>query len=181
MKQKFQVIVIILILSNFISCGSTSMEVETQVLDNEIYKVIDKLYNSISYQKDEKLPDWNGMKECFLEDAQMVEVSEEGKTSYEVDHYIDLYRNNIDADNYILVEEYGLSDLGDSFGNIAHVYSSYYTRVILVNGDTIEKRGLNSIQLVKFQNKWKISSIIWYDEDTNNRLPSKFLNPTDEE
>lgn len=42
------------------------------------------------------------------------------------------------------------------FGNIAHVWSTYETR--LVKGGKVERRGINSIQLIFEHNRWYIIS-----------------------
>ena len=58
------------------------------------------------------------------------------------------------------------------FGNIAHVWSTYETR--LVKGGKVERRGINSIQLIFEHNRWYIISWIFSAETNNNLIPKTF-------
>jgi hypothetical protein len=60
----------------------------------------------------------------------------------------------------------------DSFGQIAHVFSTYEAR-----NDPAEarpfKRGINSIQLFNDGNRWWVVNILWDNEREDNPLPLK--------
>jgi hypothetical protein len=59
----------------------------------------------------------------------------------------------------------------DIFGNIAHAWSAYEARLSL---DDIapERRGINSIQLMRDENgHWRIMAMIWDNEREGVRLP----------
>ncbi len=58
------------------------------------------------------------------------------------------------------------------FGNIAHVWSTYETR--LSEGGPIERRGINSIQLIFEEERWWIISWIFDKESPSNRIPQTF-------
>ncbi|MHC6200819.1 hypothetical protein [Elizabethkingia miricola] len=58
------------------------------------------------------------------------------------------------------------------FGNIAHVWSTYETR--LVKGGKVERRGINSIQLIFEHNRWYIISWTFSAETNNNLIPKTF-------
>lgn len=57
-----------------------------------------------------------------------------------------------------------------NFGNIAHIWTTYETRVEK-NGPVIE-RGINSIQLYNDGNRWWILSWMFDSERTDNLLPN---------
>lgn len=58
------------------------------------------------------------------------------------------------------------------FGNIAHVWSTYETK--LEKDGKVERRGINSIQLVFENNRWYIISWIFCGETDKNIIPSTF-------
>ncbi len=58
------------------------------------------------------------------------------------------------------------------FGNIAHVWSTYQTQ--LVEDGPVERRGINSIQLIYQDDRWWIISWIFDKETEVNRIPRSF-------
>lgn len=58
------------------------------------------------------------------------------------------------------------------FGNIAQVWSTYETR--LEKNGKVERRGINSIQLVFENNRWYIISWTFYGETDKNIIPKTF-------
>ncbi len=61
----------------------------------------------------------------------------------------------------------------ETFGNIAHVFSTYESRH--APGEKPFARGINSIQLVKVGKSWKVITILWDAEREGNPLPPKYL------
>jgi len=59
------------------------------------------------------------------------------------------------------------------FGNIAHVFSTYETRV-KADGP-VTARGINSIELFWDGNRWWIASAIWDEERPGNPIPKEYL------
>ncbi|MBF7091830.1 hypothetical protein IUY40_09775 [Flavobacterium sp. ALJ2] len=58
------------------------------------------------------------------------------------------------------------------FGNIAHVWSTYETR--LVKNGPVARRGINSIQLYYNEGRWWIISWIFDKEKENQKIPQTF-------
>ncbi len=58
------------------------------------------------------------------------------------------------------------------FGNIAQVWSTYETR--LEKEGSVERRGINSVQLIYENNRWYIFSWIFSGESENNTIPRTF-------
>lgn len=58
------------------------------------------------------------------------------------------------------------------FGNIAHVWSTYETR--LVKDGPVERRGINSIQLFYDKDRWWIISLLFDRERNNLTIPRTF-------
>lgn len=58
------------------------------------------------------------------------------------------------------------------FGNIAQVWSTYETR--LEKEGKVERRGINSIQLIYENKRWYILSWVFCGENENNIIPKTF-------
>jgi hypothetical protein len=58
----------------------------------------------------------------------------------------------------------------ESYGNVAHVFSSYESRIGAETSDPVG-RGINSIQLLKHAGRWWITGIVWDIETEENRIP----------
>jgi len=61
----------------------------------------------------------------------------------------------------------------EAYGNIAHVFSTYESR--RAPGEKPFARGINSFQLVKIGNAWKVMTILWDAERPETPLPEKYL------
>jgi hypothetical protein len=61
----------------------------------------------------------------------------------------------------------------ETFGAIAHVFSTYESR--RAPGEKPFARGINSFQLVKTAQGWKVMTILWDSEREGNPLPEKYL------
>jgi hypothetical protein len=61
----------------------------------------------------------------------------------------------------------------ETFGNIAQVFSTYESR--RAPGEKPFARGINSFQLVKIGNAWKVMTILWDSERPGSSLPEKYL------
>ena len=61
----------------------------------------------------------------------------------------------------------------ETFGSIAHVFSTYESR--RAPGDKPFARGINSFQLAKVGNAWKVVTILWDQERDSNPLPPQYL------
>jgi hypothetical protein len=61
----------------------------------------------------------------------------------------------------------------ETFGNIAHVFSTYESR--RAPGEKPFARGINSFQLVKIGNSWKVMTILWDAEREGNPIPEKYV------
>ena len=67
-----------------------------------------------------------------------------------------------------------ISRVTESFGRIAHAFSTYESR--RTPGDeTPFQRGINSIQLLNDGRRWWVVSIYWDAERPDNPIPAKYL------
>ena len=61
----------------------------------------------------------------------------------------------------------------ETFGNIAHVFSTYESR--RAPNEKPFARGINSFQFVRDANGWKVITILWDSEREGNPMPEKYL------
>ncbi len=61
-----------------------------------------------------------------------------------------------------------------SFGNIAHLFSTYESRHLPTDPAPMQ-RGINSIQLLREQGRWWVISIAWDIERPGNPVPRPYL------
>lgn len=61
----------------------------------------------------------------------------------------------------------------DRFGNIAHVFSTYESR--LKSDGPVIARGINSIELFWDGKRWWIANAIWDDERPDSPIPAQYL------
>lgn len=123
----------------------------------------------------DKERDWNRFEYLFSEDAKLIptQKTESGEITYHYwtpQEYIEMYQKNRGGTAFY---EQELHRITESFGNIAHCFSTYAVRTS-ENGP-IERRGINSIQLLKGKDRWYIMSVFWSNEYDEEKLPNKYL------
>jgi hypothetical protein len=119
--------------------------------------------------------DWERFKYLFAEDAKLIptQISNNGEVIYNYwspQEYISMYKENRGGTPFY---EQELFRITESFGNIAHCFSTYAVRT-KENGE-IERRGINSIQLLKGSTRWYVMNVFWSNETEDNKLPSQYL------
>lgn len=144
---------------------------KVQTLDS----TIETLYAVISGEAGEKR-NWELFKYLFTEDAQLTPSgpNEEGKISYRVmspDQYIETSGAWLEENGFFEKEIYRVTE---SFGSLAHIFSTYES----YRSESDEKpftRGINSIQLMKDNDRWWVVNIYWTGERADNPIPEKYL------
>lgn len=152
-----------------IICLATSAPAISQDID----AVVSDLYESISFNQ-EKEPDYESFKSLFVDGARLISVKD--TTSYKLTptDYEKSITQQRQSGKIIAFEEKELHRETEQYGNILHVFSTYKTHVETPN-ETDSARGINSIQMMKEDGQWKVTSIIWYEEDNKHPLPDKYL------
>lgn len=139
-----------------------------------INAIMEALTEVISGAADEER-DWERFKYLFAKDGKLIptQTDANGNTAYNYwspDDYIAMYKKNRGGTAFYEQELYRVTE---TFGNIAHCFSTYAVRTS-ENGP-IERRGVNSIQLLKGKDRWYVMNVFWSNEDEHNPLPEKYL------
>ena len=139
--------------------------------------IVAALYESISGPAGAR--DWDRFRALFIPEAQLIAAFEKkdstiGYKALSVQGYID------GADKYF--KEHGfyereVSRKLESFGNIAHVFSTYESRET-ADGKPFE-RGINSILLLNDGSRWWVVTVYWEGERPDNPIPPRYLTKSD--
>ncbi|WKK76961.1 hypothetical protein QYS49_06895 [Marivirga salinae] len=156
----------------FISSSSYAQNYQKDV--QSIESIMTALTEVISGSADEER-DWERFKYLFSENAKLIptQKSESGDVAYNYwtpQEYVDMYKKNRGGTAFYEQELYRITE---SFGNIAHCFSTYAVRT--EENGAIERRGINSIQLLKAKDRWYIMNVFWSNESDEEKLPQKYL------
>lgn len=136
-----------------------------------IGEVVDAMYAMISGPAGPR--DWSTQDAVFHPDCRQIRtgVDEQGHP-WRQSFSLAEYRANADA--LLAEKDFFEVETGREirvFGNIAHVWSAYEART--APDDAVpERRGINSIQLYKGEDGWKIIHMIWDNERDGVPLPA---------
>jgi hypothetical protein len=112
------------------------------------------------------------MKALFIPEARLmfVSLSADGAPSYRLET-LDDWIARTKARGHAMLEEKQLKVHIESYGNIAHLWSSY---ALHSDGKQVA-RGINSIQAIKENGGWRVTSIIVQAESATAPLPKEYL------
>lgn len=140
---------------------------------NTIDSAIESLYDSIRFSEKTD-PDYDQFRSLFMEDAILISVRDTSRFKLTVDEFIDNIRQQRGKNMLTSFHEYEVHRVSEQYGNIAHIFSTYEVKMTTSKGER-SPRGINSFQLIKSGEGWKIVSLTWYEENDKNPLPEKYL------
>ncbi|ADR22154.1 hypothetical protein MATR_02080 [Marivirga tractuosa] len=163
---------LVLILTISSSQANFAQEYDEDV--KSIESIMSALTDVISGPADRER-DWNRFEYLFSEDAKLIPTQkiESGEVTYHYwtpQEYVEMYQKNRGGTAFY---EQELHRITESFGNIAHCFSTYAVRTS-ENGP-IERRGINSIQLLRGKDRWYIISVFWSNESDDEKIPREYL------
>jgi len=169
-----------LVFSVFISCQTPDQKPTPQNAaishapeEDAIKKAVDNAYKCISFKKGEQV-NYDDVKNYFMPQAQMFNFRNDTLEIFTINQFVDLFRNFIESNSITSFYEEEIRGTTDQFGRVAQRISTY--RTYINSMDSITERGVNSFQLVKTPQGWKVSSIIWDVESPGLKIPDYYLN-----
>jgi hypothetical protein len=165
----------------FYSCNSASnnnnrAQANTYTVpdDAAIKKAVDDAYAALGFKAGEQ-PRYDSIQYFFIPQAQLINFITDTAQILSISDFVKAYKNYVETSKPRITsfneqEIYGHTD---QFGNIAQRISSYKTYIN--SADIVKERGVNSFQLIKTPQGWKVSSIIWDVEKTNLPIPTVYL------
>lgn len=128
---------------------------------NEVNHTISKLFKAISFERGNP-PNMHKIKALFIEGGILINYNEEIPQIFHVekfiDHFNDLYQQGVVNG----LEDREVYHKTKVYDRIAHRYSFYEAR--MSPNDEPFATGINSIQLIKMGEHWKVSSMAWNDD-----------------
>jgi len=137
-----------------------------------IDKAIHAVYDVISGPAGTR--DWDRFRGLFAEGARLIPVRNTPQGGVPAASTPDQYAERAGANfakNAFYESE--VARKLEIFGNIAHAFSTYESR--RAPGEKPFARGINSFQLVKVGDTWKVMTILWDSEREGNPIPEKYL------
>jgi hypothetical protein len=140
--------------------------------------LIKTLYDVISFDEGGE-PDWLRMQSLFSRHARITRITPEGTDYLDVGGFQELAKESFDMGVYTRFYEIEVLRDERRFGALAHVLSAYETRH---NPGALEPfaRGVNSLQLIREDDAWKVLSLFWDEERLDNPLELRSLFDTGE-
>jgi hypothetical protein len=166
-------VAVLLLAALLTACATTPDATSTKDPDEfQIETTVLAVYNVISGPAGRR--DWNSFAALFAPDARMVVAKmADGKPSTVV-----LTPKEYEERSKPIFNEKGFFERPIAtrvlrYGNIAHVWSTYEAREAS-NQEKPMMRGINSFELVRIGDAWKVQSIVWQQEDAAHPIPSQF-------
>jgi hypothetical protein len=133
------------------------------------------LYDVISGPAGKKR-DWNRFRSLFIPGARLIPTGKRqaggfGSTVIDPEGYITRSSTLLEEQGFFEKE---IARRTETFGNIAHVFSTYEARHKADDKEPF-MRGINSIQLMNDGKRWWIVTVFWEAERPDNLLPKKYL------
>jgi hypothetical protein len=117
---------------------------------------------------------WDRFRSLFADGARLIAIrisnGHPAPLVMTVDEYVTRSSANMQTNAFYEAEA---ARRMETFGNIAHVFSTYESR--RAPGDKPFARGINSFQLVKDGDAWKVMTILWDSEREGSAIPEKYL------
>jgi hypothetical protein len=112
------------------------------------------------------------MKALFIPEARLMfaSIGADGTPGYTI-RTLDDWIVHVKASGHTMLEEKQLKFHIESYGNIAHLWSSY---ALQSDGKQVA-RGVNSIQAIKEAGGWRVTGIMVQEEPASMPLPKEYL------
>lgn len=137
--------------------------------------LLEALYQVISFDEDSE-PDWPRMRSLFSRHARITRITPDGTDYLDLEGFQDMAKETFDLGVYTRFFEIEVLRDERRFGGLAHVLSAYETRHSPTALEPFA-RGVNSLQLIRESDGWKVLSLCWDEERLDNPLELTTLFP----
>lgn len=135
---------------------------DTSKDQGEIDVLITRFFNLFT-NKNGAVPNVTDIKNIFIPEGIITSNTGEKAEIYDLDSFISPREKMLSDGTLTDFSEREISHTTTIFRNVAQRFCLYEKSGIL-NGSSFETRGMKTIQLVKVNGTWKISSVAWSDE-----------------
>jgi hypothetical protein len=127
--------------------------------DAAIARLLKELYEVISFEEGDE-PNWNGLQALFSEHARITRITPDGTDHMDPRSFLAMTRNMLELGAYTSFYEFEVGCEVQHFGNVAQVWSLYETRRNR-SATRALGRGINSIQLIREGEGWRVLGLLW--------------------
>lgn len=136
--------------------------------------ILDAYYETISGPRGEER-DWDRLRSLFKPMGRMIAARPAGENgaglwALQLDDFIGFNQEYFEAGGYFETE---VSRKVESYGNIAHAWSTYEARKVAEAPPYV--RGIYSVQLLKDGDRWWIVNMYWDFERPDTPIPDRYL------
>lgn len=135
--------------------------------------VTEDFYESLSFQ-DGELPDLETVKSLFYSDGLLVNNSFGRPLTYTIESFTQALEAQIADGTLQQFMQRELYSDTEIFGKVARRVSVYEYSFADQDSDKLSK-GINYIQFIQVDDHWRITSMVWNDENENYQIPAEFL------
>jgi hypothetical protein len=139
----------------------------------EIDELTELLYSCISFRQGER-PDLERLKGLFIKVGILINNNDDDPLIFTIDNFVKAIDYQISAGSLKSFSEREVAGKTEVFGKVAHRFSTYEARFDPDDAEPLSL-GINSIQLIKVENSWLVSSIAWNDETEDRKIPEKYI------
>ena len=136
--------------------------------DPAITDLLQRLYAVISFEEGDE-PDWPGLERIFSRHARITRITHEGADYLDPGSFLAMTRSLLDVGAYTSFFEFELARRVERFGDMAQVWSVYETRRNKAAREPLG-RGVNSIQLIREGDAWRVLGLLWDETHANPSL-----------
>jgi hypothetical protein len=136
--------------------------------DPAIAGLLARLYAVISFEEGAE-PDWPGLEQVFSRHARITRITPEGTDYLDPASFLAMVRNMLEIGAYTSFFEFEVARTIERFGGIAQVWSVYETRRNKTAREPLG-RGVNSIQLIRERDAWRVLGLLWDETHADARL-----------
>jgi hypothetical protein len=127
--------------------------------DPAIARLLEQLYEVISFEEGSE-PNWEGLHGVFSENASITRVTPDGTDFMDRASFLAMTRNLLEIGAYTSFYEFEVARRVERLDDVAQVWSLYETRRHRTACEALG-RGVNSIQLLRQQQGWRVHSLLW--------------------
>ena len=134
--------------------------------------IVSEMLRLVSREKG-KQRDWERFRNLFLPTAHFTVVNHSDSISHPIetvglDEFISLMHDPYYDNGYL---EFEIKKVVNEYNGIANVFQTFHGK----DSEGLEENGINSYQLVYFNNRWWIANLVWTMENNGIKIPKKYL------
>jgi len=141
--------------------------------NQEIDTLTRRFYECICFNH-EHYPKFDRLQELFYGDGKLMNGNYDKPIEFTVQSYSQALMHQIEEGNAVFFSQQEISDITEVFGKTAQRVSVYEYSFTPENKEPW-KRGVNYMQFILIDGKWKIVSMLWNDEKGNLKIPESYM------